>query len=528
MRAVYFSGVGLAFGLLVAGASAQEVQWHSAVSLDAPVVSSSSAPPLRQVGGESSEFGSVYRAKNEQQQAQPLPVGPALQGEPAPAPRQMPGVTNAPPVVSEPPQGDVRYSVPMQDGSVNGPFGPIGPGGPMGTMGTVTDCGDCSCGCDCGLGIRSWFHRGDCCDCCCDCCNGCAPRPCFWISGEYLLWTVRNANTPALVTTNGAGALPVIGNQGTTIFSGGTQDFDIRSGGRFTIGFNPAFMGNIGLETTCFFLGSRAQQAVVSSPGVPSIGRPFTNVGPTLTGFPGNQDAELVAFPGVLSGGVIVKTTNSIWGIEENARIPLSCGPTWKVDFIGGFRFLHMDESLEIIENLNVVQPFGGTTPFAVVDRFQTRNDFFGGQAGIDAEWNLWRRWYIGGWFKIGMGDMRQVVNIYGATASPSLPGGFQAGGLLALPGTNIGSYTQNRFAIVPEGGLKLGYNFTDHLRGYLGYDVLYVSSVVRPGDQVNTTVNPTFLPGNGPARGAPAPPFQFRTTDFWAQGFNAGLEWRW
>jgi Putative beta barrel porin-7 (BBP7) len=55
----------------------------------------------------------------------------------------------------------------------------------------------------------------------------------------------------------------------------------------------------------------------------------------------------------------------------------------------------------------------------------------------------------------------------------------------------------------------------------------MYLSSVVRPGDQVDRTVNvanvPTSLafglPG-GPA--SPAP--QFVRTDFWAQGVTFGV----
>ena len=118
---------------------------------------------------------------------------------------------------------------------------------------------------------------------------------------------------------------------------------------------------------------------------------------------------------------------------------------------------------------------------------------------------------------------MHQIVLIDGVTSSTA--SGTQRGGLLALP-TNIGRYSRDSFAIVPELGLKVGYNFTDRLRGFVGYDVLYASNVVRPGDQVDTFVNSSFLPP-GPGVGAPLPRFQFRQTDFWAQGVSFGLEWR-
>jgi hypothetical protein len=339
------------------------------------------------------------------------------------------------------------------------------------------------------------------------------------------MWTVKNGSTPPLVTQNlFPGALPVIGVPGTQVVAGGTQDYDIRSGGKFTVGFGLPCLGvDFGLETTYFFLGDRSHMAAFASPGTPSLGRPFVDVGPALSGFANNANAELVALQGVVAGGVVVKTSSTLWGLEENFRQPICCGPNYKVDFLGGFRYLQLDESLVIAENLTALQGGGGT--FVVADRFHTRNDFYGASAGVEGEMNL-RRWFVGGTFKLGMGDMHEVVNIDGSTFSSN--SGLARGGLLTQVGSNIGRYTTDRFAILPEAGVKIGYNFTDHLRGYVGYDVIYVSNVVRPGDQVDVNVNPTLLPGNGPRSGPLLPAFQMRTTDFWAQGANFGLELHW
>ncbi|MGG7379585.1 BBP7 family outer membrane beta-barrel protein, partial [Escherichia coli] len=68
-------------------------------------------------------------------------------------------------------------------------------------------------------------------------------------------------------------------------------------------------------------------------------------------------------------------------------------------------------------------------------------------------------------------------------------PGGQTSavvGGLLALP-SNIGNFQRNRFGVVPQVGLKVGYNLTDNLRVYVGYDFLWWCNVVRPGDQIDT-----------------------------------------
>jgi len=81
-----------------------------------------------------------------------------------------------------------------------------------------------------------------------------------------------------------------------------------------------------------------------------------------------------------------------------------------------------------------------------VQDSFLTRNEFYGGQFGLDGEWRL-GRWFLGGTAKLAMGSMHQIVVIDGFTSSSAA--GTQRGGLLALP-TNIGHYSRDTFALVP------------------------------------------------------------------------------
>ncbi|MEI8380327.1 MAG: BBP7 family outer membrane beta-barrel protein [Planctomycetota bacterium] len=127
--------------------------------------------------------------------------------------------------------------------------------------------------------------------------------------------------------------------------------------------------------------------------------------------------------------------------------------------------------------------------------------------------------------------DRSGVVRINGSTVFTSSTGTSvtQNGGLLALP-TNIGSYSRDQFSVVPEVGLNVGRQLTDNVRVYVGYTLIYWSSVVRPGDQIDPVINPTQLPtptGPGTLVGPARPAFAFHDTDFWAQGINFGLEFR-
>ena len=83
---------------------------------------------------------------------------------------------------------------------------------------------------------------------------------------------------------------------------------------------------------------------------------------------------------------------------------------------------------------------------------------------------------------------------------------------------------------MVPEVGVNVGYNFTPWLRGFLGYNFLYWSNVVRPGEQIDREINVRQIPGpNFPTGGSNTtvarPTVPFKSTDFWAHGVNLGLE---
>ena len=124
-------------------------------------------------------------------------------------------------------------------------------------------------------------------------------------------------------------------------------------------------------------------------------------------------------------------------------------------------------------------------------------NRFNGGQVGLKGEWH-WNRWSLDGRTIIAIGDVSEEVDIFGSKVANGVA---SSGDLLTQAGTNIGVHRRNRFAWSPEAALNLGYQVTDHMRVFVGYDFLYLSDVVRAGDQVNLAVNPNPLRGGRAAR---------------------------
>ena len=84
---------------------------------------------------------------------------------------------------------------------------------------------------------------------------------------------------------------------------------------------------------------------------------------------------------------------------------------------------------------------------------------------------------------------------------------------------------------VLHEGnGYVGGYLVTNHIRAYVGYNFLYWTNVIRPGDQIDRVVDLTFVPNSIPVpfSGQNRPQPLFKQSDLWAQGLQFGLELRW
>lgn len=366
--------------------------------------------------------------------------------------------------------------------------------------------------------------------------DGCGDCTCtfgnrFYASADYLLWWIKGSNTPPLVTRGSLGdPIPgALGLPGTTVlFGGGSVEDNPFSGGRFNFGYWFGDQHLLGIDFGGFYLGQQGKNFSATSFGNPILTRPIVDV---LTG---TESTELVAgrngAGGVLAGTVSVNTESKMFGYEANLRSNMFagqvCGVDYFVDGIVGYRALGLDESLGVNESLVVVGGSAAGEQFSISDQFGVQNRFYGGQIGALSEFR-WGRWVLDLNGKIALGPTQEMVRINGSTTITPNGGTPQTfpGGLLALS-SNIGRYDRDVFTWVPELGLNIGYQWTEHVRFYVGYNVLYWSSVVRPGEQIDRGVNPNLLPpavAGGPAR----PQFAYNASDFWVQGVNFGVEFK-
>jgi hypothetical protein len=304
----------------------------------------------------------------------------------------------------------------------------------------------------------------------------------------------------------------------------GDQDVNggVRPGIWVTLGgwFNEGH--TTGVEANFIYLGTEVTHFSAASDGIPILARPFIFEDPTDPRF-GQNGSLKIAFPGLVRGNFEANASSSFTTTDVYLRQALCCGCCCRLDGLIGYRYARLRDTLEIAE-LEIGGPASAAPglPFLINEGFDTRNEFNGGEIGLIGEY-MCNCWIFRGIVKCAFGNTAREVDIHGTTQVAGLT---ENGGFLALP-SNIGSHDDNVFSVIPEIDLRIGYAITPGFRVFLGYSFLLWTGVARPGEQVDLRVN-TSQPPLGPALvGQPLPAFSFRSSDFWAQGVNFGVEFR-
>jgi hypothetical protein len=371
----------------------------------------------------------------------------------------------------------------------------------------------------------------------------------FWFRGSYLLWWIKPGPLEApLVTTGSTAGRGALGLPDTTVLFGNSKfDYGSFNGFQLESGLWLDHCHIWGFEAGGFLLEKKATTTTFSSDanGNPLLARPATNTVtipvPVPFGF-------LVAFPNAFAGSITVSSSSRLWGANADFIRNLAAMPNFRADLLFGFRYLDLGEDLTISQATTVLprgtlvftpdpnatrQMLGAGSTVSILDRFQTRNRFYGGQIGGRVEYH-WGSYFINVISKVALGPSQESLDISGVTTATGVtataPGGTTPSGFLALAGSNGGLHSTNWFVIAPEVNLQVGYQLSNHLLAHIGYDFLYINNVVRPGNEVNLNVNPTFVPTSASfifPSGLPQPRVLFRHEDFWAHGLQLGVEVR-
>ncbi len=404
--------------------------------------------------------------------------------------------------------------------------------------------------------------------------------PIVYAAADYILWQIRKGNIPAtastipvgllavdvsnLVTTNPVlpgvpSGTPVTGYTPISIFNEATfgggphTNIGAQNGGRFTLGIWGDSDMSWGIEAQFAFLerGSDTFFATSSQQGNQFIlDTGFTRTLFLISGTPPNVTQQplstfnvFVAREAVSS--LVGHSASAFYTGEVNGRcIGYRVGPC-DIGGLVGFRYVNFADELQLLNSVRLFAPPGipltqadlnsslsRDLNYLTFDRTRIYNHFFGAQVGVDLDSTL-GACFFNARIKGAVGNMHQVADVQSRTLlinndpGRSPPGYTSEGGLLAAPGQN-GRHTRNRVGFIPEVNLKVGYQFSTWLRGYVGYDALMLVNAARPGgsvvlNQLSTTVT---TGGSTPINvNINQPTFRFRDQDIWVQGVCFGFE---
>lgn len=351
-------------------------------------------------------------------------------------------------------------------------------------------------------------------------------------SADYLVAWMRHNPTPPLVQTLpadlanfqiGGGNLPP--GAATTTFGGRGTDPGTFDGIRIAAGVYLDKCDAWGIDGSYFQMFEKSKSYSIASDGVPVLGRYFYDPGQ------GKQVFLRYTTPDGLSTGYInADAPSRVYTFDANVRAEGPSVLSDRVDYLLGFRYLNLKDSLTIDSGASIRQN-PGDPPFILTshESFQALNEFYGAQTGFDSyyRWGCFTAQFTG---KIAFGEIRERVLIDGYSTTQTGNGPVQVfpnQSILLVQPSNAGQHSRTRFAVLPEGMVKFGYQITRNLRAEIGYDALVVSNVQRSGTSIDPNVNPSqtkFLAVQK-ASTISEPAYNYNNSDvWWAQAITEGL----
>ena len=344
-----------------------------------------------------------------------------------------------------------------------------------------------------------------------------------WDDFQLLYWWPDRPPVPALVYGNNSGLPPLRGATDTRVLAGGHAiDSQPSAGGRFTMGYSIDTAETVGIEGSYLFLGTRTlRQHVRNAADVQSFGLPYTNA------TTGASEILTLARPGVADAALVLSTAVRVQGWEVNTVANVLDEKHVKVNALMGWRYFQVHEGLRVEQTQLRYAPDAAV--YRTADQFDAHNRFHGGQLGLHTDMTR------GAVFcemtaKVAFGQTYEVVKQEGMSILQTAATRVYGGSGIYVQPSSAGRTANGVFAVVPEGTVKVGFRVGDAGRLFVGYSFIYLSDAVRPGDQIDRTLNPAQVPlvsGTGPVYGSDRPSRLFNRSDFWAQGLIIGLETR-
>lgn len=321
----------------------------------------------------------------------------------------------------------------------------------------------------------------------------------------------------------------VIGQNGTRVLFGGTQDFDGISGARVGGGVWLDGCRAYAVDWSAFFLPTQRSQGTFAVGPGEVLARPFFDTAL------GTENSRLIAAPGLFTGTASTSYSTQFWGVELGGLLRVVETPTLSLEQLFHFRFFTLDESVRTNDTSTAIgggvvafngQAFAPPATVTVSDAYTALNRWYGGSAGGRLIWTP-GRWEVRLAGRLGVGASEQNVTITGRTTLASAAANASTGTGFYTANQRTGRFTEYRLSFAPDVQLRVGYRVTDWMMVSVGYQFLYITDVARAADLVDRRLNPGRIPSaQNFGAAAPAVPGlpTVRSSDFYMNAFTAGL----
>lgn len=396
------------------------------------------------------------------------------------------------------------------------------------------------------------------------CCNPTENN--YWLRGEFLHWRLKPDKLSVPIITSGSllDELPgALGQQNTGVVLGCQQLYVPKQHGvRITAGSWVNCKNTLGLEAIYIRLTPGHYNRSISTTGErDSANLAVPIFDPTgswgLNGIPGETIAlftgPLFGMPG-FQAQFDFNLTQKLQGFEFNLLESAFCSHHIECQFITGMRWLQLRENLTFTGNTHTAKGSPIPTSFYnFQDRFNTTNNFYGAQIGLQAQYTL-NSCALEAIVKCNLGAVKQQIAISGTSQTTdgnlfflikSAKPAHLFGGIFAQP-SNSGTRTEKKYAVLLESGIRAHYYITQHIDLHIGYNKLWLSRAIRPAQLIDRRVNPTFTnlamvsrqtvgvgsgpipfgePGAAPQpQGSKVPVVELISSGIWARGITLGL----
>ncbi len=321
----------------------------------------------------------------------------------------------------------------------------------------------------------------------------------MWFSGEYLLWRVQDSAPVELATLFAATGVNT---------STGLDNGSARSGFRLYGGYWFDEAHCCGLEAGFLYLDQKRSFSAASTQDAFQAG--IANI-PTrvVTNLPVDTGMDLD--PGDLLTSITTGTSYfRLWGIEANFRRTVWWIGGLSVDVLAGFRNMQLDETVSLTGDFTFMEPNpdeaapgpedGRTVHMSTLDTIECHNQFYGGQVGASFTWHCYRL-TVDGLAKFAVGGINQQITAGGLTMQsagliePTVGAALVPRPAATLPGgiltsTPLTTVNRMRVSVMPELRASLGYQVTNNVNAFIGYNFIWWTNVAIPGDQSSTSTS--------------------------------------